>query len=79
MKNLIKRIKSESSDFGKWFTVKVPILLIILASSAEALEATKVISEELIPIWVKQYLAIGVVISKLLGHLTVKKDNEQIS
>lgn len=76
---IIDRIKSESSELGKWFTVKIPVILIILAGSSEALEAIKVIPEELIPIWLKQWLAIGVVISKLLGHLTVKKDNEQVS
>ena len=75
---IIDRIKSESSELGKWFTLKIPVILVVLAGCAESLEAVNLLQEGLIPVWVKEWLAIGVVISKLLGHLTVKK-NEQVS
>ena len=72
--NIIQRIKAESSDFGKWFTKTIPIIFVILAGCSETLEAVNVIPQDLIPIWVKQILAFGILFSKLLGHLTVKKE-----
>ena len=71
---LLDRLQSESSELGKWFTLKIPFILAGLAGLTETLEYTNSLPEGLVPEWVKQSLLCGVLAGKLIGHFTVKKD-----
>lgn len=70
--DLLSRIKAESSALGKVFTLKIPIILGLIAGAAETLEFTNTLPEGIIPTWIKTGLLLAVGISKFFGHLTVK-------
>jgi hypothetical protein len=72
--DLLSRIKAESSALGKVFTLKIPIILGLIAGAAETLEFTNTLPEGIIPAWLKTGLLLAVGISKFFGHLTVKNN-----
>jgi hypothetical protein len=73
---LVERFKSESSELGKWFTLKIPVLLALSAGAVEVLEYTHALPDGMIPESIKQALLGLVLVAKLLGHATVKKTED---
>lgn len=73
---LVERFQAESTELGKWFTTKIPVILGLTAGAVEALEYVNALPEGLVPVWVKQILLGLVLVAKFFGHTTVKKTEE---
>jgi|688.fasta_scaffold1009183_2 hypothetical protein len=74
---LVERFQAESSEFGKWFTTKIPFILGLTAGAVETLEYVNALPEGLVPAWVKQVLLGLVLVAKFFGHTTVKKTESE--
>ena len=72
--SVLNRIMLESSALGKWFTIKIPVALGLIAGAAETLEYTNTLPEGTIPPIIKSSLLTAVLVSKFFGHLTVKNN-----
>lgn len=74
---LVERFQAESSELGKWFTTKIPVILGLAAGAVETLEYVNALPEGLVPVWVKQTLLGLVLVAKFFGHTTVKKTESE--
>ena len=69
---LIDRIKTESTELGKWFQYKIPVVVGGIEILNQILIQLDPSLSSLVPIWVKQIIGTLTLISVVVGTYSVK-------